>query len=67
MVKNTQKKQSILDVAQKEVEEIQSKFDRHVLTEGERYNKVKQSIRQDGRNIFLYRFRLDNYKINSDY
>jgi len=30
-------------------------------------NKVKQSIRQDGRNIFVYRFRLDNYKINSGY
>jgi len=34
------KKGEILDAAQKQVEEIQGKFDRHVLTEGERYNKV---------------------------
>ena len=33
-------KQNIIDAAQKEVESIQSKFDRHILTEGERYNKV---------------------------
>ena len=33
-------KDEILAAAQKQVEEIQSKFDRHVLTEGERYNKV---------------------------
>ena len=35
-----EKKESILDSAQLEVEKIQAKFDRHVLTEGERYNKV---------------------------
>jgi len=33
-------KEEILDKAQKQVEDIQSKFERHVLTEGERYNKV---------------------------
>ena len=33
-------KESILEAAQKKVEDIQDKFDRHVLTEGERYNKV---------------------------
>ena len=33
-------KELILNEAQKKVEDIQSKFDRHVLTEGERYNKV---------------------------
>ncbi len=33
-------KENILAAAQKQVEDIQSKFDRHVLTEGERYNKV---------------------------
>jgi len=33
-------KEKILEAAQKQVEEIQGKFDRHVLTEGERYNKV---------------------------
>ena len=35
-----EKKEEILEAAQKQVEEIQAKFDRHVLTEGERYNKV---------------------------
>ena len=34
------KKEVILSSAQKKVEDIQSKFDRHILTEGERYNKV---------------------------
>ena len=34
------KKGEILETAQLQVEEIQGKFDRHVLTEGERYNKV---------------------------
>ena len=34
------KKEEILDGAQKKVEDVQSKFDRHILTEGERYNKV---------------------------
>ena len=34
------KKNEILDAAQKEVEDVQAKFERHVLTEGERYNKV---------------------------
>ena len=33
-------KDKILDAAQKEVEDIQEKYERHVLTEGERYNKV---------------------------
>ena len=33
-------KNAILNAAQKEVEEVQGKFERHVLTEGERYNKV---------------------------
>ena len=28
-------------------------------------NKIKQTVRQDGRNIFLYRFRLVDCKINS--
>jgi len=34
------KKEEILSAAQKKVEDIQAKFDRHILTEGERYNKV---------------------------
>ena len=34
------KKEEILEAAQKQVEDIQRKYDRHVLTEGERYNKV---------------------------
>ena len=33
-------KHKIIDDASKEVSAIQSKYDRHVLTEGERYNKV---------------------------
>ena len=33
-------KDEILDGAQKEVDDIKSKFDRHILTDGERYNKV---------------------------
>jgi len=33
-------KNVILDKASKEVDDIKFKFDRHVLTEGERYNKV---------------------------
>jgi len=33
-------KDEILDGAQQEVDEIKSKFDRHILTDGERYNKV---------------------------
>jgi len=33
-------KNGILDKASKEVDEIKAKFDRHILTEGERYNKV---------------------------
>ena len=34
------KKHKIIDAAQKEVDDIQDKFKRHVLTDGERYNKV---------------------------
>ncbi len=34
------KKSEILDSADKAVKEIQGKFDRHILTEGERYNKI---------------------------
>jgi DNA-directed RNA polymerase subunit beta' len=33
-------KDSIIDAAQKEVDAIQDKFKRHVLTDGERYNKI---------------------------
>ena len=33
-------KDEILESAQKEVDEIKSKYDRHILTDGERYNKV---------------------------
>jgi len=33
-------KDEILEIAQKEVDEIKSKYDRHILTDGERYNKV---------------------------
>ena len=33
-------KDTIIDAAQKEVDAIQDKFKRHVLTDGERYNKV---------------------------
>ena len=33
-------KDSIIEEAKKEVKDMQSKFDRHILTEGERYNKV---------------------------
>jgi DNA-directed RNA polymerase subunit beta' len=33
-------KHSIINEAQKEVDEIQDKFKRHVLTDGERYNKI---------------------------
>ena len=33
-------KDEILNNAQKEVDEIKNKFDRHILTDGERYNKV---------------------------
>ncbi len=33
-------KYEILDKAQKEVDDIKNKFDRHILTDGERYNKV---------------------------
>ena len=33
-------KDEILSEAQAEVDEIKSKFDRHILTDGERYNKV---------------------------
>ena len=35
-----EQKDDILDEAQKEVDEIKNKFDRHILTDGERYNKV---------------------------
>ena len=35
-----EQKDKIIEAATKEVESIQSKFDRHILTEGERYNKV---------------------------
>ncbi len=33
-------KDEILESAQKEVDEIKNKYDRHILTDGERYNKV---------------------------
>ena len=33
-------KNEILNLAQNEVDDIKSKFDRHILTDGERYNKV---------------------------
>ena len=33
-------KDEILGAAQKEVDDIKDKFDRHILTDGERYNKV---------------------------
>ena len=33
-------KDGILESAQKEVDEIKNKYDRHILTDGERYNKV---------------------------
>ena len=33
-------KNDIISTAQKEVDEIKRKFDRHILTDGERYNKV---------------------------
>ncbi|MEL1224394.1 MAG: DNA-directed RNA polymerase subunit beta', partial [Candidatus Neomarinimicrobiota bacterium] len=33
-------KDEILNLAQNEVDDIKNKFDRHILTEGERYNKV---------------------------
>ena len=33
-------KHDIISAAEKEVDKIQQRFDRHVLTEGERYNKV---------------------------
>ena len=33
-------KDDLLEIADKEVAEIQDKFDRQILTEGERYNKV---------------------------
>ena len=33
-------KHDIINAAEKEVDKIQQRFDRHVLTEGERYNKV---------------------------
>ncbi len=33
-------KDEILGLAQQEVDEIKSKYDRHILTDGERYNKV---------------------------
>ncbi len=35
-----EKKESIIESAQKEVEGIKSKFNKHILTEGERYNKT---------------------------
>ena len=35
-----EKKDDILNEAQKEVDDIKNKFDRHILTDGERYNKV---------------------------
>ncbi len=34
------RKEMILNMAEKEVDDIQSKFDRQILTEGERYNKI---------------------------
>jgi len=34
------KKESIINNAQKEVEVVKSKFNKHILTEGERYNKT---------------------------
>ena len=34
------KKESIIDKAQSEVYSIQAKYDKHILTEGERYNKT---------------------------
>ncbi len=36
----TDRKDEILGEAQKEVDDIKDKFDRHILTDGERYNKV---------------------------
>ena len=33
-------KDEILNLAQNEVDDIKSKFERHILTDGERYNKV---------------------------
>ena len=33
-------KSNILKKAQSEVDDIQKKFDNHILTDGERYNKV---------------------------
>ena len=33
-------KNEIINLAQNEVDDIKSKFDRHILTDGERYNKV---------------------------
>ncbi|MEC9376963.1 MAG: DNA-directed RNA polymerase subunit beta' [Candidatus Neomarinimicrobiota bacterium] len=35
-----EQKDGILEKASKEVDEIREKFDRHILTDGERYNKV---------------------------
>jgi len=35
-----EKKHSIIKSASEEIASIQDKYDRHVLTEGERYNKV---------------------------
>ena len=35
-----EEKTNILNVADKAVKDIQGKFDRHILTEGERYNKI---------------------------
>ena len=33
-------KNKIIDQARGEVEKVQARFNRHILTEGERYNKV---------------------------
>ena len=35
-----QEKNDIINDAQKDVDDIKNKFDRHILTDGERYNKV---------------------------
>ena len=46
------KKMKSLNLAQNEVDDIKSKFERHILTDGERYNKVidvwTHTANQDG-------------------
>ena len=34
------RRKTIINEAQKDVDDIKNKFDRHILTDGERYNKV---------------------------